>query len=1023
MRMLPGSCMFVFICLLLSVGLYAQQNILTGRITDASSRLPVAGVTILISEDNRGAVTDSSGVFHIKRPDHSFTLLVSAVGYKPQQLMVSPQQTSLQVTITAEAQEMTEVVVTGYTQQSRAKTTGAVTSIKGSSIANTPVGSFDVMLQGRAPGLYVGTPTGQPGEAGRVTIRGLGSINGNTNPLYIVDGVPVASASFAALNTDDFESISVLKDAASTAPYGSRAANGVIVITTKKGQARSDGKLRIDYKTQLGFSEVNSAKWNMMNTDQRLQFEEILKDPSLPGWAYSPNNPTKLADGTPVPKTAEDYAYGNHYLDSLRGINTDWRKYLLRKGFMQSHILSASGGNDKTVFYISGGYFNQQGIALNSGLERYSLRVNVQNTSGKLKSTLSMGLSSASIRYIQDEGVAPGGGATVGGGGITEKNPIAALYYALPYQSPQDAPGVGRFGANALDVYHNSLRRDNQLKAVMSVNEMYQLTETLQLTGTVGMDYQQSNFTNYLAPGSYYGKQVSNGNQGSYERSLSTRMGLIATGGIRYSKHWAVHEIEANLLGEINRIKGSGFGFTGYGLIPQLNNTPAGVTQGTPDNNFIPAISGQTTPNNLLLSQVGIVRYSYSNKYSFTASLRRDGSSQVPASNRYKYFYALGGSWNVLAEPFMQGSHLFSNLRVRASYGLTGNAGGFASDYGFRALYVPSNYGGAVALVPQTPANPAYNWEMNRVSNIGIDAAFLKNRLRTMLDIYSRTTSGLFVNRNLSLTTGFATIADNAGKIRNRGIELMVEGDIVKRKDLTITLGANLAYNQNRVLSLGGEEQIFADEASLSLPGYPLGTFYAVRWKGVDSKTGAPIYLDKNGNPTNTYSTDNAVPLKGKTYDPPYKGGFTFSLAYKRLEASMLVSFIHGMSRLNYPNLYAHSGDPNYRQYNQSADMLGIWQKPGDISQYAGTQYPTYFTSRDITSADYVKLRNVSLSYNVPLGKAIGKHIQALKVFVYGQNLLSFMKWKGFDPEDANDIAQYEYPMPRSFTGGLTISF
>ncbi|MGL6069008.1 MAG: TonB-dependent receptor plug domain-containing protein, partial [Sediminibacterium sp.] len=444
--------------------------------------------------------------------------------------------------------EMQRLVVTGYTQQSRSKTTGAVNTIKGNAYENSPASSFDVMLQGRAPGLYVGTPTGQPGEAGRVTIRGLGSINGDTNPLYIVDGVPIANTSFAALNTEDFETVNILKDAASTAPYGSRAANGVIVITTKKGKAWQDGKARIMYKTQLGFSEVNYSKWDMMNTDQRLQFEEIIKDPTLPGWAYSANNPNKLIGGILVPKTANDYALGKKYLDSLRNINTDWRKKLLRTGLTQSHTLNISGGNENTLFYISGGYLNQQGIALNSGLERYSLRANIQNTSGRLKSTFSFGVSTASIRYIQDEGIAPQGGAAVGGGGITEKNPIASLYYALPYQSPYDAPAPSKFGANALDVYNNSLRKDNQLKLIMSLNETLRLSQDLQLTGTVGIDYQQSNFTNYLAPDSYYGQQVINGNQGSFERSLKSRLGLVVTGGARYTKHWQQHEIETNVL-------------------------------------------------------------------------------------------------------------------------------------------------------------------------------------------------------------------------------------------------------------------------------------------------------------------------------------------------------------------------------------------------------------------------------------------------------------------------------------------
>ncbi|WP_143305405.1 SusC/RagA family TonB-linked outer membrane protein [Chitinophaga vietnamensis] len=1008
---------FLLVCIcVLSFAARAQERLITGAVTDSLTHEPLIGVTVAVPGTTAGTVTNGEGHYSFRVPDNVSSLRFSFMGY--QDRLVSVINNNMKVELSPVSTALSGVVITGYTQQSKSRTTGAVSSIPASVATQAPVGSFDVMLQGRAPGLYVGTPTGQPGEPGRVSIRGLGSINGDVNPLYVVDGVPVANNSFAALNPEDFETIHVLKDAASTAQYGSRAANGVIVITTKKGKAWEDGKTRVNYRGQYGVSSLNSAKWDMMNTTERLRFEEIIKDPNLPGWAYSKNNPDKIVNGIAVPKTAEDFAFGARYLDSLRGINTDWRKYLLRQGRTQSHSINMSGGNEHTVFYLSGAYFNQEGIALNSGLERYSLRANIQHRAGRFKSTLNIGISSAQVKYIQDEGVAPAGGAATGGGGITEKNPIAALYYALPYESPFGRPGPGRYGANALDAYANTLKKDNQLKGVMSFNEMVQLNDAFQLTGTVGMDFQQITSTNYINPDSWYGKLVTNGNQGSYAKGLATRLGLVATGGLRYNKRWGLHEVEANLLAEVNRLKGSGFGFTGYGLIGELPNTPAGITPGTADNNFIPNVNGQTTPDRMLVSQIALARYSYGEKYTFSANLRRDGSSQVPALNRYKYFYAFGANWNVLAEDFMKGRHTFSTLRLRGSYGLTGNAGGFTTDYGFRTLYGAADYNGGKALVPQTPGNPAYNWEMNRIADVGLEFAFFHDRLRGEVDLYNRVTEGLFVNRNLSLTTGFPSIAANAGRVRNRGVELTLEGDLIRKKDLTFTMGLNLAYNKNKVLSLGGDQQVFTDETAMNMVGLPLGSFRAVRWKGVDPQTGAPIYLDKNGKETNIYNADDAVPLKA-TYDPPLIGGVTFSIKYKRFDASMLVSFIHGMSRLNYPNLFAHSGSPDYRQYSQSKDMLNIWQKPGDISEYPAAKYPTYFTSRDVMSADYIKLRNITLGYNIP----VHKYVRNVKVFASGQNLLSIMKWRGFDPEDANDIAQYEYPMPRIITGGLNVSF
>ena len=993
--------------------LASAQRTWQGVVKDSVGMQPVAGVSISVKGRGTGTTSGADGRWTLKVTEPHPVFVFSFVGYKRQEVQPEDSSAFITVRLATDAATLSAMVFTGYTQQSKVKTAGSLTTIPGATLQNVPVASFDVMLQGRVPGLYVGTPTGQPGESGRITLRGLGSINGDVQPLYIMDGVQVSNSSFSGLNPDDFESVVVLKDAASTAQYGSRASNGVIVITTKKGKSWEDGKTRVDFKTYFGASKVNSSKWDPMNTTQRLQFEEMMQDPTLPGWKYSPNNPARPAGSDQI-------------LDSLRKINTDWRKYLLHTGLTQSDALSLSGSNENTNFYISMGYLNQQGVALNSGIERYSLRGNVQNTSGRLKSSLNIGLVRSQISYIQNEGVAPtaGGGAAAGGGGISANNPIAALYFALPYEKPNaNVTGVTNYGSDALNEYANSSLKDAQLKGVMSLNETFRLTDEFQLTGTGGVEYQQDHVTNYLAANSYFGQQVSIGNQGMYQDSLVMKYRLTANGGVRYLKKWGGgHEIETNLLAEVNRLYGTYAGFTGYGLNAQLGNNPSAITQGTTTNNFIPNVAGSTIANNLLISQIALLRYSYGNKYTLTASLRHDGSSQVPSNNRYIYLYAFGGKWNILAEHFMDGFREISTLRLRGSYGLTANAGGFASDYGYRTLYGLTNYAGNTALVPQTPGNPSYNWEYNRTGDIGLEYGFFHNRIYGEIDWYNRVTNNLFVNKNLSLTSGWSSVAANLGKMRNRGVELELDGDLIKRNGLTVTLGINFAYNKNTVLSLGGDQQQFIDQISINRVGYPLGTFYAVRWAGVDPATGAPRYLDKNGKVTTTYSSDDAVPLKA-TWDPPYKGGVSLSVTYKRLAVSTLFSFIQGMSRLHFPYLYSHSADPNYRVYNQSADMLQIWQHPGDRTDFQGAAYTRQINSSDVRSSDYVKLRNLSVNYTLPVGPSMGKYVRAIKVFAQGQNLFSWMKWKGFDPEDANDIAQYEYPMPRTVTAGVNVSF
>ena len=1012
MGTLPGLC-------------FGQERIIRGIVNDSTGHQPLGGVSVAVKGQRKGTTSGADGVWAIRVPGPNAILVFSFVGYKKQEIALQDSTTFLSIHLAADFGSLNAMVVTGYTRQSKVKTTGSLTTIPGSTLQNVPVASLDVMLQGRVPGLYVGTPTGQPGESGRITLRGMGSINGDVQPLYIMDGVQVSNSSFSGLNPDDFESVVILKDPASTAQYGSRAANGVIVITTKKGKAWEDGKTRVDLKTYFGASKVNNSKWDPMNTTQRLRFEEIIQDPTLPGWEYSPNNPYKTVGGAQVAKTQQDYQYGNYYLDSLRKINTDWRKYLLRTGLTQSDAISLSGSNGNTSFYISMGYLHQEGVALNSGIERYSLRGNVQNTNGRLTSTLNTGLVRSQIRYIQNEGVAPtAGGGTSAGGGISANNPIAALYFALPYEKPNvNNTGPANYGSDALNEYANSSLMNVQLKSVISLNETYRLSNAWQLTGTAGVEYQQDHVTNYLAANSYFGQQVSTGNQGMYQDSLTMRYRLVANGGVRYLKKLGGdQEIEANLLAEANRSYGTYAGFTGYGLNPQLGNNPSAITQGTSANNFIPNVAGSTIANNLLLSQIALFRYSFGTRYTLTASFRRDGSSQVPSNNRYIYLYAFGGKWNILSEHFMDGFRSISTLRLRGSWGLTANAGGFSSYYGYRTLYGLSNYSGNTALVPQTPGNPGYNWEYNRTGDIGLEYGLLHNRIYGEIDWYNRVTNNLFVNKNLSLTSGWSSVAANLGKVRNSGVELAINGDLIKRTDLTVTLGINFAYNKNTVLSLGGDQQQFIDEISLNRVGYPLGTFYAVRWAGVDPATGAPQYLDKNGKVTTTYSTDNAVPLKA-TWDPPYKGGASLTVAYKRLEFSVLFSFIRGMSRLHFPYLYSHSADPNYRVYNQSVDMLKIWQHPGDRTDFQGASYTRQINSSDVRSSDYIKLRNLAINYELHVGPSMGKYVRTIKLFAQGQNLFSWMKWKGFDPEDANDIAQYEYPMPRTVTAGLNVSF
>ncbi|WP_243731247.1 SusC/RagA family TonB-linked outer membrane protein [Myroides sp. LoEW2-1] len=1015
MRRIKTTLWIAILCIGLQSPIYANDQRKPILVRDAETQLPLVGVTIEDITHNQYLFTTEDGTFQIADQNtDEVKLRITYLGYLTKEITLSDNNIPTIIDLDVEDNLLEGIIITGYTKQSKARTTGSVGKIAAASINKVQVSSMDQALQGQVPGLYVASPSGQPGTPGRVTIRGIGSLQDEqTTPLYILNGMPISAATFTALNPDDFEDLTVLKDAAATAQYGSRGANGVIVITTKRGDRESDS-MRVTYQTQYGFSNVNNSKWDMMNTDQRLQFEEMLQDQDMPGWAYSRQNPYKIVNAQEVLKTEQDYIEGDQKLAALRNTNTNWRKKLMRKGITQSHNLTFDGGNSNTQHYTSLNYYKQEGVLYNSGIEKFNVNSNIHHQSGRFNSNFFINLANINSQVSESDF------------DVSETNPVASLYFALPYENPYDqygnlTPGVNRFGTNALQMYQDVKRKEKQQRGVLAGNFSFELTDDLKLTSTIGVDYSKIANTHIIKPDTYFGDLVEEGGKGMFSQGDQTNIGLMANFGVNYKYRWDAHEIETMALVEINRQKYNYHGFTGYGLIDGLDHTAGGITPGTPENDFIPKVSGSATEN-LLLSQLALVRYSFENRFTFSGSIRRDGSSRVPSNNRYKYFYAFGASWNIKQESFLEDIDVLSMARIRTSYGLTGNANGFASDFGYRRLYGPGQYNGQTSLVPTTPGNPHYNWEMNRILDIGVEFGLFKNRLVGEIDFYNRITSDLFIDRSLSMTSGFESISDNMGKIRNRGIEIRLSGDLIKESDWNVNIGVNFAYNKNKILSLGEEDEIITEDYSIHQVGKPLGYFYMVRWAGVDSQTGAAQYLDKQGNITTTYDPDNAVLVKG-SYDPAIKGGFTTNIRYKNIEVSALFSFIHGMYRLNTGEFYRTAADPNYRIYNQSTSMLDMWQKPGDQSKNPGANYARYMTDRELQRADYVKLRNLTVNYKFKDFGRYNKFIKEINVFAQGQNLVTWTKWKGQDPEDDNNWYEYEYPLPRTFTAGVRVIF
>ncbi|HEU4469765.1 MAG TPA: SusC/RagA family TonB-linked outer membrane protein [Flavisolibacter sp.] len=992
----------------------AQTRTVTGTVLDFNG-LPLANSTVRVI-GGPATITDSTGRFTINVPATASNIEISAVGFTAQTIPI-PADGVIEVRLQqAAAGTLQEVVVTGYGTRRRTEFTGATSRVSAQQIQQVPMASFDQILQGRAAGLYVASGSGQPGSSARVNIRGVGTLGGGSDPLYVVDGVPVEVGVFRTLNPNDFESVDVLKDASGTSLYGSRGANGVIVITTRRGRS---GTPQFQYRGQAGLSRPPESTIDMMNTDQRLQFEERILGPSgilsasggltgFPGWDYSPNNPRYQN------LSAAERAIEAARLDSVRQINTNWQDVFFRNGTFTSHELNASGGTANTSFYTSLSYFHQEGVVLRSSLDRYTFRANVDFRTDRLTVGVRSGAGWSRQSGIESEA------------GIALANPIAAAFLTLPYERlyrPNGSinTGAGRIGPNAFERLQSTTSLNNQFKGNLSVTAQFDIWNGLSFRSTNGLDYRNNNTSRFIDPRSFAGQSLTaNGGQGSYAEGNSEFLNLITTSGLVFSRTVRDrHRINAQALIEFIANRQRNFSGTGFGIIAALPNTPAAITPGSATNNFIPLVSGART-RNALFSQILSGDYTFDRKYTLSASVRNDMPSQVPEENRNNIFWSVGASWNVMEEAFMNRQKIFQELRVRASHGTAANAQGFTSDFGYLVSYGAGGYAGVPGIVPTSPGNPLYELEYQVISNLGIELSTWQRRARAVFEIYNKSSRRLFASQPLSRTTGFNALNTNAGTVRNRGFEMTLSADVVSQEKFVVTLGFNAAYTQNRIISLGALNE-FVSGTSIVRVGYPIGTHFVVGLLGIDPQTGNPIYEDSTGKPTSVYSASNNRAEYG-TFLPKWQGGFSTDVTWRNFDLRLLFSFAQDVQRFNNERFFYEGGN-NLFQYNQRVEMLNSWTQPGQVTEYQriGAGNSRQFTSRDINDASFFRMRNVNLGYTFNFNN--NKPIRGFRLFAQAQNLFTWTKWEGFDPEESNNIATYEFPNPKTYTVGLDINF
>ncbi len=1005
----------IFLTMMVILGLAmsasAQNRTISGTIVSENG-IPLPNVSVTVKGTTIGTFSKENGNYTVSVPATARVLVFSGTDITTQEIAIGD-RTSVNVSLTSTSKVLDDVVVTGYTVRKRSEFTGAAAKVDAKQIEQVPIASFEQILQGRAPGLYIASGSGQPGTAARVNIRGVGSIGGSSTPLYILDGIPIEGGVFRSLNPNDFESVDVLKDAAGAGLYGSRGANGVIVITSKKGKA---GKVLMQYRGQFGFSEPPTQNnLSLMNTAQRLEYEEKFLGPfgvistsgnsGYPGWDYSPNNPV-YSTLTPAQQASRALL-----LDSIRQINTNWPDLLFRRGNFKQHELNASGGNQNLTFYSSLSVFQQQGILDRSNLDRYTFRTNVDYKSNRITTSIRSAAGYSVNSNIESESA------------VALANPVAAAYLELPYRRLNNANGktnvgAGQTGPNAYDRSRTTTSNSGQFKGSLAVTLQFDIWQGIALKTTNGVDYRNNNANRFIDPTSFVGG-LTLGAQGLYNESFVENLQLINTSGIVYnSKFSERHKINLLAMSESIRNKFRTFSATGLGINPLQPNTPAGITPGSPTNNFIPTIGGSKGIDGLS-SLFAAGDYTFDKRYTVSASIRRDVTSQAAKAFNDIILASYGVTWNFIREKFMENQKIFQEGRIRASRGESANIDGFASQFGYISTYGSGSYAGVPSIVPTSPGNADLRTESQLLTNIGIDLAMWNRRLRFTADVYRKESRNLFVAQGLSRTTGFTGLNTNAGEMENRGLDFSIDADVVNKRDFQVTLGVNGGFLKNEITSLGQVSEI-PQGTSIIRVGIPFGTHYTVGYLGVNPQTGLPVYQDINGNPTTNYSAANNRAAFG-SYLPKFTGGASADIRFSGFDISMLFSTAQGVSRFNNESFFYQSTNSNI-QFNKDVRLLNSWQKPGDMpGQFQKVSSPRQFSSRDVQDASFVRFRNLQAGYTFNNKRT--NSIRGFRIWGQAQNLYTWTKWAGFDPEESNNIANYEFPNPRTYTIGLDINF
>ncbi len=981
--------------LLASASVFAQSRVVTGTVISNEDNLPVPGVSVIVKGTTVGVATDLDGNYSLNVPGGNNLLVFSFVGFQTQEAAIGNRST-VNITLNPDLKSLQEVVVVGYGEMTKREVTGAISSVGSKDIQNLPVAGLDQAIQGRAAGVLVSSSSGTPGGAISINVRGTASISASNEPLYVVDGMPIYSGNTSSaglggqvtnvlsqINPNDIESIEILKDAASAAIYGSRGANGVVLITTKRGKA---GASQIDLSVYKGVQEPTKRVENLTGS----QWREIM-------------NESRTNDGRAPIFSDEQVA---------NAPDANWYDEIFRQGTIEDYNLSVRGGTEQTQFFFSAGYFKNDGFMKSFGLERFSTNMSVDH---KFNERLDL---RSSLRIVNTRQELNG-----------NDNNIFGVFSAAQLGRPD-------FEAYLEDGSYNHAFSTLIAHPGALVNEVKNELNEYRLQPNMAVGYKiipGLRFETSFRADIIYGRQdrynpntvrsgFANNGTGIQNNNLFTT--YLNENLLTYSKTVAEDHVFDALLGQSYQKyvteTGSVTGINFPGPAFQYITSAAEVNSGS---------SFRT--EYALISYFGRVNYRWKDKFLVSANLRTDGSSRFGADTRYGVFPAASVGYILSEEEFLKNSNTISLLKGRVSYGITGNQDGIGNFDALNLYSAGANYLASPGFFPSQLPNPLLSWEQSATLNFGLDMGFFRDRVQLSAEYFIQETSNLLLNKPIPSTSGFTSITENIGSMRNNGIELSLSGNVVNTRGFNWDTQFNISFIKNEVTAMVDDETPINSLQSRAAVGQPLGAFFLIKSEGVDPETGDLMFVD--------FNEDGQITPDDRQYlgkpNPDFFGGLNNTFTYKGFDLNIFFQFTYGFDIINRSAQFGqHLG---VSAWGMTELTLNRWQQPGDITNIprATVLDPNRNARADsdrwLEDGSFLRLKNLSLGYTLPQSLTSRIGVRQARVYAMAQNLFTWTNYTGWDPElnsnpGANIARNYDFltfPQARTTTIGLNIGF